>query len=1519
MEDPSETKMESEAAAAPDSTPNTQNEAPDAPGEPTAPASPPAEVSEPEAIAQPVEANDEETTEEVAENATSSAPQQSPEKIASTDNVPPPRPSGDDGPSLGAKILMNRFQSLKDRANQNAQTLWSKGTPAISSNARVVQETAQSLWKQAPKMSGSSFRAQFQPTGPTKPVANTSTEAEATTETASTSVAPTPDATEAEPSEPVKSETDAKVEEIKPNQFSLAEEEGAQPVEESKPEHEGSKGRTAPDVSSRLRVGVAFSKAAATVAYESVLTSGFRGRYKESEEVKEQKEEELVEDSRPLPESQTDIILKSRVGQHMQEILNQLEPHEYAMLLGKGMLGVNLKQCYLKNHGVFIDFMVDGGQAQTSGVVRSGDLPVRLGDMDLRKGTIMDLPKQIANAKRPVVMVLATGTTVPLERMNYIDVAVAMMHRARDFYNKRGTLSNLPSASSPSKNGKPNSTDSTAAPIKSMSDTEIPPIDSVDNFLTPPAPTLDIRREFQKEVPLRCYDNFIVEGLCQVYDMDSNFREAVRHAFLTCALDSRRLPFLSRHFAEDEELSESHTAAGKMTPSAQLMLFLELTSFLDLYNVTPMDRRRDMAIRIALKFFLPSKVGNKLQPPQFDFHHIVPDASLRHLEVALGGKSRSIPRDLFIDFSKAVVESLTGPPFISFLVSAEASRMRAYLRSTAPFVNLPLRELIDSLVGVSVHPGATNCFAFMLLFLLCQLEKEPAGEHKFVKHEDGNRLLGAPNDLCCVIFLKRTFLPTLSRVKGKMSRLKPDAKFDPAIAGEVIQVCERLWDMHISSTIEVASKSNEVEDSYNAVRVELERVAAEVVKIGDDYAAKRESVDCVLQSKLVELSNVLADELLFNYAANVNTKFREHKIHEWLCNEMCKLRAMDPNWHNNQEIPSLPPGCIKRLLRKAELPDGVSSHKPFKEPLSTTTQSSNRNAEYAVVFGSSVNADLSSQMPVPGIETTDIRRYTCQRISLDAEADDATSIPEEFLPPTFESYAYVPPPKSRPLGDAAHQAMRSMDGWDVSLVTFTIPNAESSGADSALFGVSLFLQYSSDTPIVVEKPFTALVTDEKEEEPADSFVSPVSDVVPGDQNDSDTKVDPASTKRKIAVDMALPVFNSKLQTTSWVDMAQSGEYRNESQPSSVGLSLVSQRNVIIAMRETLVRFLYDCCSDGNGAKLVNCGALVEILGNFVNPEVEPVSLRCLLHSYLKVASSPWNDKPLMLQSEEFEKQSLGHLTNCLPPAPLSLLFIAALLEQKIILSSSRRSILHSTVTALTALLRPLKWSHLMVPLVPGSLAGDLVQYPAPFILGIPSEEAENAALIGNLPRDVSLVDLDVGRVILAPDFGFDNEMVQKSEDSAATAKALRSQVLFLAQALGNTIGNSLCPETWLCDVAIQESNDDGKSRSEKLLSITHAFIAELLEGTPSCCYWLEEAAQAYGTTSEPTVLFDEDKFFAVKNLRATQGKKLLFQNASHSGLALGLDDFDLVLESFLRCQSMSIYVSSQQKTEMAYY
>jgi hypothetical protein len=253
----------------------------------------------------------------------------------------------------------------------------------------------------------------------------------------------------------------------------------------------------------------------------------------------------------------------------------------------------------------------------------------------------------------------------------------------------------------------------------------------------------------------------------------------------------------------------------------------------------------------------------------------------------------------------------------------------------------------------------------------------------------------------------------------------------------------------------------------------------------------------------------------------------------------------------------------------------------------------------------------------------------------------------------------------------------------------------------------------------------------------------------------------------------------------------------------------------------------------------------------------------------------------------------------------------------------------------------LSWSHLLVPLVPSALARDLLQYPAPFILGISSEDPGNIEVLRSLSSDVTLVDLDVGRVILAPSFAHDDELVRSSEDRAVTQAALRSQVLYLAQSLGLLFGARVHNDVWNVDspsLSLAVEARSGLSDIEKLQAVCHSFLVELLTGTASCCFWIEEKQQgkkSAPTDAECTVLFDEDRFFHIKNLRArgryrplfTQGRPFNKKHhddmdgpmSTEAGLALSLDDFDLILECFLRCQSMSTFVSSRPKARMAYF
>lgn len=239
--------------------------------------------------------------------------------------------------------------------------------------------------------------------------------------------------------------------------------------------------------------------------------------------------------------------------------------------------------------------------------------------------------------------------------------------------------------------------------------------------------------------------------------------------------------------------------------------------------------------------------------------------------------------------------------------------------------------------------------------------------------------------------------------------------------------------------------------------------------------------------------------------------------------------------------------------------------------------------------------------------------------------------------------------------------------------------------------------------------------------------------------------------------------------------------------------------------------------------------------------------------------------------------------------------------------------------AMMQLLKPLKWAHLHVPLVPASMMNELIHYPAPFVLGIPTDEKESSAILGTLPNDITLVDLDVGRVILASVFS-----------NGASKSALRSQVLFLAESLGGSFGAAIYRNSWCVDSPLQinpglslaPSNKSAGIYSE-VLNICEEFVSELLSGVHSCCMWIEETHDPeLSIRNESAIIFDEDRFFHIKNLRA-QGcyLPLIRKSCMLSGkqFSLSLDHFDLIYETFLRTQCLSTYISDGNKKSMSFW
>lgn len=152
--------------------------------------------------------------------------------------------------------------------------------------------------------------------------------------------------------------------------------------------------------------------------------------------------------------------------------------------------------------------------------------------------------------------------------------------------------------------------------------------------------------------------------------------------------------------------------------------------------------------------------------------------------------------------------------------------------------------------------------------------------------------------------------------------------------------------------------------------------------------------------------------------------------------------------------------------------------------------------------------------------------------------------------------------------------------------------------------------------------------------------------------------------RKINVPCELKNFNQQLKEHILV--------KSEGPKKLIGISLVSSRNVIPAMRHTLSLLYDDVCglksksgARSQGAPQHICRPLLDLLGVFSCPTVEEISLKCILGPYLSHTTSQWIRRPLSDQSKQLSECCGMQLIQSLPPVPLALLFVTILLEQKV--------------------------------------------------------------------------------------------------------------------------------------------------------------------------------------------------------------------------------------------------------------
>ena len=110
---------------------------------------------------------------------------------------------------------------------------------------------------------------------------------------------------------------------------------------------------------------------------------------------------------------------------------------------------------------------------------------------------------------------------------------------------------------------------------------------------------------------------------------------------------------------------------------------------------------------------------------------------------------------------------------------------------------------------------------------------------------------------------------------------------------------------------------------------------------------------------------------------------------------------------------------------------------------------------------------------------------------------------------------------------------------------------------------------------------------------------------------------------------------------------------------------------------------------------------------------------------------------------------LSALLGSLPDDQLLILFSAACVEQKIILVSAYASQLTAAAEALLALLWPLLWLNVYIPLLPRHLI-EILGSPVPYLLGLHAATYAEAEALGLVPEDACIARLDLGRVALQP-------------------------------------------------------------------------------------------------------------------------------------------------------------------------
>ena len=153
--------------------------------------------------------------------------------------------------------------------------------------------------------------------------------------------------------------------------------------------------------------------------------------------------------------------------------------------------------------------------------------------------------------------------------------------------------------------------------------------------------------------------------------------------------------------------------------------------------------------------------------------------------------------------------------------------------------------------------------------------------------------------------------------------------------------------------------------------------------------------------------------------------------------------------------------------------------------------------------------------------------------------------------------------------------------------------------------------------------------------------------------------------------------------------------------------------------------------------------LEHYIGNFINeiplPPYGELKIAYQISNKIIHFLRPPANNPLL-----FTHYPLRLLFECLDSDNSLLLIEAVLMEQRVLLLSSKLSALTVVGETLLHLIFPLRWPHVYIPLLPRSLI-DFLYAPMPFIIGMHHSWVKGQ-LTGEMVSDMVIVDLDNNRV-----------------------------------------------------------------------------------------------------------------------------------------------------------------------------